>query len=80
MPTPTAFEIKCANESMGIPRPDLTALFKSIDARMEAGIDYDTPETPAPVVTRLCIRCERPVEGEKCGHCRAIQSSYVAKR
>jgi hypothetical protein len=81
MPTPTAFEIKTAAESVGTPWPNITTLFKSIDARMKAGIDYDTIETPAPVgvVTRSCVRCTRPVEGEKCGHCRAIQSSYVTR-
>jgi hypothetical protein len=84
MPTPTAFEISCAAESVGTPWPNFTALFKSIDDRMKAGIDYDTIETvtPAPteVGTRSCVRCQRPVEGERCGHCRAIQASYVATR
>ena len=65
MPIPTMFEIKCATESGGTPWPDLSTI-KFLD--------------PAEVVTRSCIRCQRPVEGDRCGHCRAIQSSYVAKR
>jgi hypothetical protein len=66
MPSPSEFEIKCAEESMGILWPDLShikAVFK------------------APVVvveTRSCVRCARPVEGDRCPSCRASQAGYVA--
>ena len=75
MPVPTTFEIKCATESMGTPWPDL-ATIKFLDP-----VDIE-PVAPAPaeVVTRSCIRCQQPVEGERCSHCRAIQSTYKAKR
>ena len=74
MPVPSTFEIKCTTESMGTPWPDL-ATIKFLDP--DSGV---TSVTPAEVVTRSCIRCQQPVAGEKCGHCRAIQSTYKAKR
>jgi hypothetical protein len=63
MSDPTEFQIKCAEECC-TPWPDLSALvFK------------------APVVvveTRSCVRCTKPVEGDRCPSCRAIQSTYVS--
>ena len=66
MPAPTEFEIKCAEEAMGgEPWPDLSHI---------------TCKTPAPVVvvTRACVRCKRPVTGDKCPTCRAYQDTYVS--
>jgi rubrerythrin len=62
---PTPFEIACTKEAMGAePWPDLSTLvFK------------------APVVvveTRSCIRCTKPVEGDRCPSCRAHQGTYAA--
>ena len=75
MPTPTTFEIKCTAESMGTPWPDL-ATIKFLDP-----VEVETVAlAPVEVVTRSCIRCQQPVEGERCSHCRAIQSTYKAKR
>ena len=70
MPTPTAFELACTKEAMGAaePWPDLSHL------------TFKAP-APVPVVvieTRSCVRCARPVEGDRCPSCRAIQSTYVS--
>jgi len=64
MTEPTAFELACTKEAAGTTWPDLSTLvFK------------------APVVvvqTRSCVRCTKPVEGDRCPSCRAIQSTYAA--
>ena len=65
MPTPTAFELACTKEAMGAePWPDLSNLV------------FKAPVVV--VVTRSCVRCTKPVEGDRCPACRAIQSTYVA--
>ena len=68
MPTPTAFEIACTKEAAGTAWPDLS------------GIVFKAPEVVpvVVVVTRSCVRCARPVEGDRCPTCRAIQSTYVS--
>lgn len=64
MPTPTPFEIKCAEEACGgEPWPDLSHI---------------TFKGPAVVETRACVRCRRPVTGEQCPTCRAYQDTYVS--
>ena len=65
---PTEFEIKCTQEAAGIPWPDLT------------GIVFKAPVVVPVVVvqTRSCIRCAKPVEGDRCPACRAHQSTYVS--
>jgi hypothetical protein len=71
MTTPTEFELACTKEAAGTPWPDLQILFKAIDDSL----------VKAPVVivqTRSCVRCTKPVEGDRCPSCRAIQSSYVS--
>lgn len=64
MTTPTAFEIKCAEECSGIPWPDLS------------GIVFKAPVVV--VETRSCVRCTKPVEGDRCPACRAHQGTYLA--
>ena len=65
MSEPTEFQKSCYAE-VADPWPDLShikAVFK------------------APVVvveTRSCVRCAKPVEGDRCPSCRAIQSTYVS--
>jgi hypothetical protein len=54
MPAPTDFEIKCAEECNGGPWPDLSA------------ITFKAPAAPVVVVTRACVRCQRPVTGDRC--------------
>ena len=67
MPEPTEFEIKCTQEAAGIPWPDLTGIvFK---AAVKAPVVV--------VVTRSCVRCARPVEGDRCPSCRAHQGTYA---
>ena len=62
MPTPTEFELKCTAEAIGdSPWPDLSA------------VKWIAPET---VEVRSCVRCKRPVDGNRCPHCRAHQDSY----
>jgi len=66
MPTPTKFEIKCYEEAAA-PWPDLSNLV------------FKAPVVPVVVIeTRSCVRCARPVEGDRCPSCRAIQSTYVS--
>jgi len=65
MPEPTEFERKCAQEVMGTPWPDLS------------GIKAVSRAAPVVVVEeRVCVRCARPVEGDRCPACRAHQSTY----
>ena len=68
MTTPTAFEIACTKEAAGTLWPDLS------------GIVFKAPAAVPVVVveTRACVRCARPVEGDRCPACRAHQSSYVS--
>jgi hypothetical protein len=65
MPEPTEFEIKCYEEAAGIPWPDLShikAVFKAPDVVVE---------------TRSCVRCAKPVTGDRCPACRAHQGTYA---
>ncbi|HEY5179604.1 MAG TPA: hypothetical protein VIJ07_07500 [Dermatophilaceae bacterium] len=64
MPSPSEFEIKCTQEAEGIPWPDLT------------GIVFKAPVVV--VQTRSCVRCTKPVEGDRCPACRAHQGTYLA--
>ena len=63
MPEPTAFEIACTKEAAGTDWPDL------------AGIVFKAPVVV--VETRSCVRCARPVEGDRCPSCRAHQGTYA---
>jgi hypothetical protein len=62
MSVPTPFEIKCAEEASGSPWPDLSQI---------------TSKVPAVVEPRPCVRCRRPVTGDKCPTCRAYQATYT---
>jgi hypothetical protein len=63
MTEPSAFEIKCYEET-ATPWPDLS------------GIGLKAPVVV--VETRSCIRCAKPVEGDRCPSCRAHQGTYLA--
>jgi len=65
---PTEFEIKCAEECNGGAWPDLSQIV------------FKAPVVVPVVVvqTRSCIRCTKPVEGDRCPACRAHQGTYLA--
>jgi len=66
MSAPTAFELACTKEAAGTPWPDLSQIV------------FKAPEVvPVVVVTRSCVRCARPVEGDRCPSCRAHQGTYA---
>lgn len=67
MPTPTELEIKTAEDCFA-PWPDISH------------ITYKAPVVAAPVETRACVRCQRPVTGDRCDHCRAHQNTYGGER
>lgn len=71
---PTEFQIKCAEECNGGAWPDLsTIVFKAPN-------DLRDITEVVPVVTletRSCIRCAKPVEGDRCPACRAHQGTYA---
>ena len=68
MPAPTEFEIACAKEAMGTPWPDISH------------VTFKAPVDVVQVETHACVRCRRPVTGDRCDHCRAHQSTYRGER
>lgn len=61
MAEPTAFEIRCAAESMGSPWPDLSKM--------------EWAETRS-IAPRACVRCSHSVQDDICPTCRADQRTY----
>ena len=50
--------------------PDLAVLFRSMPDDASTPLRPDAEELPE------CVRCHRPVSGDRCPRCRAIQSTY----